>query len=577
MTAASLRSRPRDSEAVPTRDSPEPLRSAMALSNSAGGGVPSAAAALGAPGGAPARVNKGGAPRELNKVAALALSLLAAAGCLHQPPVNPNIIVVSVASGPNNLDPRVGTDDVSQKIAQLIFNGLMAINEQLRVVPDLAERLDNPQPNVYVATLRRGVHFHDGRELTAADVVYTFRSLLDPTFVSPYKGTYRLLRSVEARDRYTVVFTLKEPFGSFPINLVLPQIVPEGADPSFRDHPIGTGPYRFLRYLVDDRLELAAFDGYFGGRPRNDGLVLRIVPDDVMRGLELRKGTMDIVVNDLAPDIVYQLQREPQLATVESAGIDYQYIGLNLRDPVLNNLRVRQAISYAIDRKAIVEYLRRGLAKSAVGILPPVSWAFEPNVATFNYDPAKAIALLDEAGYRDPDGDGPEPRLRLSLKVSNIEFNRLQSAVIQQNLRDVGIALDVRTYEFSTLYADVLKGNFQMFTLQWAGGSVVDPDILRRVFHSDQIPPVGFNRGYFSNPQVDRVLDQATTSTDENRRRTLYGEAQRIIAEQAPYISLWYKVNVAVARRDLTGIHLFPTADFMFLKDVSRTAQGRAE
>src|SRR5207249_6899860 len=106
---------------------------------------------------------------------------------------------------------------------------------------------------------------------------------------------------------------------------------------------------------------------------------------------------------DLAPDIVYQLQREPQLTTVESAGIDYQYIGLNLRDPVLNNLRVRQAISYAIDRKAIVEYLRRGLAKSAVGILPPVSWAFEPNVATFNYDPARAIALLDEAGYRDPE------------------------------------------------------------------------------------------------------------------------------------------------------------------------------
>jgi peptide/nickel transport system substrate-binding protein len=512
----------------------------------------------------------------VRRVAAI-LSLPAATGCLHQPPINPNIVVVSVASGPNNLDPRLGTDDVSQKAAQLIFNGLMAINEQLRVVPDLAERLDNPEPTVYVATLRRGVHFHDGRELTSADVVYTFRSLLDPTFVSPYRGAYRLLRSVEARDRYTVVFTLKEPFGSFPFNLVVPQIVPEGADRLFRDHPIGTGPYRFLSYLVDDRLELAAFDGYFGGRPRNDGLVLKVVPDDVMRGLELRKGTMDIVVNDLAPDIVYQLQRDPQLATVESAGIDYQYIGLNLRDPVLKDLRVRQAISYAIDRQAIVDYLRRGLAKSAVGILPPVSWAFEPNVVTFNYDPARAIALLDEAGYRDPDGDGPEPRLRLSLKVSNIEFNRLQSAVIQQNLRDVGIALDVRTYEFSTLYADVLKGNFQMFTLQWPGGAVVDPDILRRVFHSDQIPPVGFNRGYFSNPQVDRLLDEATTSTDENRRRTLYGEAQRIIAEQAPYISLWYKVNVAVARRDLTGIHLVPTADFTFLKDVSRTAQARAE
>ena len=144
---------------------------------------------------------------------------------------------------------------------------------------------------------------------------------------------------------------------------------------------------------------------------------------------------MDIVVNDIAPDIVYQLQREPQLEAVESPGTDYQYIGINMRDPILKDLRVRQAISYAIDRKAIVDYLRRGLATQAVGILPPVSWAFEPNVLDFKYDPAKARALLDEAGYRDPDGDGPEPRLRLSLKVSNIEFNRLQSSLIQQNLR----------------------------------------------------------------------------------------------------------------------------------------------
>lgn len=507
--------------------------------------------------------------------ALLLLWLFPTTACLHRSIANPNIIVVSVASGPNNLDPRIGTDDVSQKAAQLIFNGLMAINEQLRVVPDLAERLDNPEPTVYVATLRRGVRFHDGRELTSGDVVYTFRSLLDPTFVSPYKGAYRLLKSVDARDRYTVVFTLKEPFGSFPINLVLPQIVPEGADRSFFDHPIGTGPYRFVRYLADDRLELAAFDGYFEGRPQNDGIVLRVVPDNIMEGLELQKGTVDLVVNDLAPDIVYQLERDGRLQTLKSPGVDYQYLGFNLRDPALNDVRVRRAIGYAIDRHAIIEYLRRGLAIPAVGILPPESWAFDPGVFDLTYDPNKARALLDEAGYPDPDGDGPATRLQLTLKVSNVEFNRLQSAVIQQNLRAVGIELDVRTYEFATLYADVLRGNFQLFTLQWAGGAVVDPDILRRVFHSEQVPPAGFNRGYFSDPRVDRLLDEATTSTDDTRRRTLYGEAQRIIAEQAPYISLWCKVNVAVAQRDLTGIRLVPTADFTFLKGVSRTAHAR--
>src|ERR1019366_610056 len=141
--------------------------------------------------------------------------------------------------------------------------------------------------------------------------------------ISPRKGAYRMVKAIDARDRYTVVFTLTEPFGSFPVNLVLP-IVPAGAGPSFREHPVGTGPYRFVSYAVDDQLELARFDEYFGGRPRNDGLVLKVVPDDIMRGLELRKGTMDIVVNDLAPDIVFQLESEPALQHVESPGTDYQ-------------------------------------------------------------------------------------------------------------------------------------------------------------------------------------------------------------------------------------------------------------
>jgi peptide/nickel transport system substrate-binding protein len=493
-----------------------------------------------------------------------------AAGCLHRPVANPNVIVVAVVSAPNNLDPRAAGDTVSQSATQLMFNGLMTFDEQLRVVPDLAERLENPEPTVYVVPLRRGVRFHDGHELTSADVVYTFRSLLDPAFVSPYKGAFRLLESIEARDRYTVVFTLKAPFGSFPVNLVLPQIVPDGAGGSIRTHPIGTGPYRFINYVVDDHLELAAFDGHFRGRPRNDGVVMKVVPDNIMAGLELRKGTTDMVVNDLPPDIVAQLERDPNLQAPRSPGGDYQYIGLNLLDPILKDVRVRQAIGYAIDRQAIIDYLRRGMATPATGILPPMSWASDPGAFTFTYDPQKARALLDQAGYPDPDGDGPATRLHLTLKMSSIEFNRLQGAVIQQNLRAVGIDLELRTYEFATLYADVLNGNFQLYFLQWTGGSVADPDILRRVFHSDQTPPAGFNRGHFSDPRVDSLLDEATTSTDDARRRTLFNQAQRLIAEQAPYISLWCKTNVVVARRDLANIHPLPTVDFSFLKDVSR-------
>jgi peptide/nickel transport system substrate-binding protein len=505
----------------------------------------------------------------------LALVLLDSTGCLRRPVANPGVIVVAVASAPNNLDPRAAGDDVSQKAAQLIYNGLMTFDEQLRPVPDLAERLDNPEPTSYVAALRHGVRFHDGHELTSADVVYTFRSMLEPDFPTPYRGAFHLLASIDAPDRYTVVFRLKEPFGSFPVSLVLPQIVPEGADRALGEHPIGTGPYRFVRYAVDDHLDLAAFDGYFRGRPRNDGVVLKIVPDNIMAGLELRKGTTDIVVNDLPPDIVSQLERARDLQASRFPGVDYQYIGLNMRDPVLKDVRVRQAIGYAIDRRAIIDYLRRGMATPATGILPPMSWAFDPGAFAFTFDPARARALLDEAGYPDPDGAGPAARLHLTLKMSSNEFNRLQGAVVQQNLRAVGIDLEVRTYEFATLFADVLAGNFQMYFLQWTGGAVADPDILRRVFHSGQVPPAGFNRGHFSDRRVDRLLDEATTSTDDARRRAAYNDAQRLIAEQAPYISLWCKTNVVVARRDLDGIRPSPAVDFSFLKDVSRTPAVR--
>ncbi len=490
-------------------------------------------------------------------------------GCLGRPTSNPNIIVVSVTSGPNNLDPRVGTDDTSQRIHQLIFDELMELDDHLRVKPRLAERLDHPDPLTYVTTLRRGVRFHDGHELTSADVVYTFRCLLDPAFISSRKSAFKSLASVDARDRYTVVFTLREPFPSFPSSLVL-SVVPDAAGPSLRDHPVGTGPYMFVRYAVDDRLELDAFRGYYGGRPRNDGLVVRVIPDEVMRGLELQKGTIDLVVNDIGPDVVHQLQRNDRLSVTTSPGTDYQYVGLNLRDPVLSDLRVRQALAYAIDRDAIVTYLRRGLASPAVGLLPPASWAFSPDVRTFGYDPARARALLDEAGYRDPDGDGPLPRFRLTLKTSNIEFNRLQSAVIQENLRQVGVALDIRMYEFATLYADVVNGTFQTFVLQWVGGALVDPDILRLVFHSSQAPPVGFNRGFFRDARVDTLLEEASRTEDDRRRRDLFVAVQQRLAEQVPYISLWNKTNYAVAQRSLRGVHLSPTADFLFLPGVER-------
>ena len=479
-------------------------------------------------------------------------------------------IVVAVANSPVNLDPRVGADEVSQKAHQLLYNTLVRIDADLRVVPELAASpLEQPDPVTYIARLRRGVLFHNGRELTSEDVVYTFRSFLDPSFRGR-SGAYRQLASVDAADRYTVVFKLQKPFGSFPINLVM-GIVQAGSGDANARRPIGTGPYKLASFVQDDRLVLEPFAGYYGARATNDGVVLKVVPDDTMRGLELRKGTVDLVVNDLAPDIVWQLQAEGRLGVATAPGSDYAYIGLNQRDNVLQHAAVRRAIGYAVDREAIVKYLRRGYASVAVGIVPPMSWAFERNVFDFTHDPAQARRLLDEAGYPDPDGDGPLPRFRLSLKTSTSEVYRVQAAAIQHDLARVGIAVDVKSSELQTLFADVLRGNFQLYTLQWVG--VTDPDMLRRVYHSKQTPPAGLNRVHYSNPEVDSLIDAAAAAVDDDARRALYARAQRVIADDVPYISLWYKTNVAVFQPDIHGVRLSPIADFAFLKDVSRLPQ----
>jgi peptide/nickel transport system substrate-binding protein len=499
---------------------------------------------------------------------AVLLVLLVAAGC-GGGHASGDAIVVAIENSPVNLDPRVGTDEASQKAHQLLYSTLVRIDPDLRIVPELAE-LEQRDRVTYVARLRRGIQFHNGRELTSEDVVYTFRSFLDPKFRGRGAAYRAVMASVDAPDRYTVVFTLKEPFAPFPINLVM-GIVQAGSGDANARQPVGTGPYRIKEFVQDDRLVLEPFDGYFGGRPVNDGIALKVVPDDTMRGLELRKGTVDLLVNDLAPDIVWQLRAEGRLQVATAPGSDYAYIGLNLRDSILQHPQVRRAIGYAVDREAIVKYLRRGFAAVAVGIVPPMSWAFEREVFDFRHDPDEARRLLDAAGYRDPDADGPLPRFRLSLRTSTSEVYRVQAAAIQHDLAQVGIAVDVRSNELQTLFSDVTRGNFQMYTLQWVG--VTDPDMLRRVYHSRQAPPNGLNRVFYNNSEVDRLIDAAAAASNDEDRRRFYSRAQQLIAEDVPYISLWYKTNVAVFQPHITGVRLSPIADFTFLKDVARSPQ----
>ena len=311
---------------------------------------------------------------------------------------------------------------------------------------------------------------------------------------------------------------------------------------------------------------------YYGGAPRNAGLVFKVVPDETMRGLELRNGSVDLVVNDLSPDLVHGLEREGRLRVVTGAGHRLRVHRLQSARPAAAGPPRAPGHRLRHRHRRHHQHLRRGLARPATGIVPSMSWAYDRDAIPFTHDLARARALLDEAGYPDPDGDGPAPRLRLTLKTSTAEPYRVQAAVIQQQLAEAGIALEVRSYEFATLMADVMRGNVQLYTLQYVG--VTDPDMLRRAFHSTQMPPDGFNRGHYANPEVDRLITRPAPPLDDAERG---GSIARSSASSPPMrrTSVCGRRSTWRSRsRRSSGITLSPTADFAFLKDVVKSTGG---
>src|SRR5208283_2163059 len=194
-----------------------------------------------------------------------------------------------------------------------------------------------------------------------------------------------------------------------------------------------------------------------------------------------------------------------------------------------------------IDRGPLLEYIWRGFAQPALSVLPPQSWAYDPDVAPYPHNPEKARQMLDAAGYRARDGI----RFHLTMKTSTEESTRLLAAVLQQQLRDVGIALDIRTFEFATFFADVTSGAYQMYSLRWIGGNE-DPDIFEYAFHSDKFPPHGANRSFYMNPRLDALIKEGRSETDPSRRKAVYADIQTILATDLPYINLWFLDNVVV-------------------------------
>jgi ABC-type transport system substrate-binding protein len=478
-------------------------------------------------------------------------------------PPDPNTLVMLIESSPTNLDPRVGVDAQSERIDNLIFDDLLSRGDNLDVAPALAERWEIPDPLTYIFHLRHGVTFHDGRPLTSRDVKWTFDSLLQGKVRSTKAAVYRFVDHIDAPDDYTVIFRLKEPFATLLWNLSdgAIGIVPYGSGSEMSEHPMGSGPFKFVSDETDKQVTIERNANYWGTKSKLARVRFAVVPDATTRALELRKGSADATINALTPDTVLTLERDPSLAVESAPGTVLAYLGFNLRDPILQDVRIRRAIAYALDRKPMVEYLWRGQAQLARSILPPQSWAYNGEVPAYDHNPDKARALLDAAGYPDVNG----VRFHLTMKTSTDENTRLMVAVMQQQLREVGIALDIRTFEFATFFADVTHGAFQLYSLRWIGGNE-DPDIFEYAFHSAKFPPNGANRGYYSNPKINALIDQARREVDPSIRKQLYAQVQSILAEELPYIDLWYLDNVLVHNKRVRNLQLNPAGNYDFLR-----------
>ncbi|HTL98215.1 MAG TPA: ABC transporter substrate-binding protein [Holophagaceae bacterium] len=461
---------------------------------------------------------------------------------------------------PLSLDPRTGNDQASERLLGLTHQGLLRRDAKLRLVADgcLAWRWERPYTELAFDFPRPGqeppgwFRFSPGRFLRAEDALWSVRAMMDPAV----RGAKASVFQAEVRSAWlegvTLRLSLKAPDPGFPSNLIRSglALVPEGAA---GDSTPGTGPYRIAAIVPEQRILLEARRGHpdFAGKADPQDLELRLMPDAAARLLALRHGSVQLAVSNLPPDLAAAAGEGVEIRAVPGAG--EEYVAFRCTDPQLGDARVRRALSLALDRELMVRSLREGWARPAWTFLPPESEAglAPAPMAGIGARRAESERLLDSAGFPAKAGGR---RFTLTLLTTPELEARTKALAIQDQWRRIGVDLRIESKEFGALFSDVLAGRFQVVSLRWVG--VTDPAILRRIFHSSSVPPGGFNRGRFSDAEVDQLLDEADRA-DPARRADLLKAAQARIADLAPYALLWWPDQIIAStpgvRIDLNG------------------------
>jgi peptide/nickel transport system substrate-binding protein len=513
----------------------------------------------------------------------LILLLLLPPGCRQRS----DAFVIALGDPVRTIDPigSPSVDAASERVRTLIFNTLVKKNEKFDYVGELASDIKRSDDGLtFTFTLHDGVKFHDGRVLSSADVKYTLDLVFSSNFAksaSFYEGTGNdkrsLIKSVEAPDGRTIVITLTRPWVGLLSNLVPVAIIPNGSYESQKTHPLGTGPFKFIHYDEPRQVcDVEAFPDYWEGASKLQTVRVRVLPEMNSLQAELESGRLDIapMPTSLTPDAIKRLEQVPNLQVKVFSGSNVALLTINTSSPPLDNVKVRQAIAYAVDRESLINKLLLGLGKLAHSIIPEESWSYSPG-QTYSYDPAKAKQLLDEAGFRDPDGDGPRMRFDkpVIFKLSGSSLaGRQYAGVIQNNLKQVGIPVEIQTPEQNALFDDLRRGNFQIAYSQWVGGNQ-DPIFYKDLFATSEIPTEtrpSRNRSRYSNKELDALLDEAVNTFDRARAKELYTKIQDIVSRDVPVFPLWYQSNVVIARKNVQNIQVNASGDWGFIRSLSR-------
>lgn len=460
----------------------------------------------------------------------------------------PDTLVVAIGSEPVNLDPRFATDAYSVRISALLFNSLVRLGPDLEAAPEAADSWTY-KDHVYTFHLRPELKFHNGRPVEREDVEFSFAQYLG---TSSYASNLDLIKNVEVQGEtgnLTVKVTVlhntdKILKTSMPIIKILPkaEILKAGRD--FNKLLIGTGGFKYAgRNLNEIRLDAV--------NAKVKHLVFKIVRDDFTRYQKMLKGEVDVAQVEISADKIPNFEKRPDDFNVYIyPGLSINYLVVNHKDALLKNKGVRQALAQCLNRGEIIQYKMRGLAKEATSILTPTNYYFDPDLRNPPLDPEAAhasIAKLNLLGSK------------LVLKTSNEPGVIEEGRVLLSQLERTGLDIKIESYEWGTFYDDVKKGKFQIAMMKWLG--TLDPDLYRMMFHSKEFPP-GRNRGYYSNPELDGLLEKAAAEEDLDQRKKLYTRIQEIVQQDVAFIPLWYQQQTAITRKNVINYKPTITGDF---------------